>query len=291
MSIRTVLAAASGGTATSGAIELACRFARRFDAHLEGFHAKADPQDVFTYADGGFGRSMGAEFVKKFLSDTVVLASKTKAAFESAIARHSIALTSAPSGTLPPKNTASAVWREETGHGPTLVSRRARFFDLVVLGRSERVIDQPHTDAVEQTLIHSGRPVLLAPAYAPDEVGDAVAIAWNGSPESVRALAAAMPFLSLARSNVIITVGAKHQESAASAVEYLSWHGIAARHRHVPTVGGASPGWQLLAAALQEGADLVVLGGYGHMPWREFLFGGVTRDAVGASMLPLLLSH
>jgi len=46
MTIRTILAAASGGTATNGAIELACRFARRFDAHIEGFHAKADPRTL-----------------------------------------------------------------------------------------------------------------------------------------------------------------------------------------------------------------------------------------------------
>lgn len=291
MSIRTILAAASGGTATNGAIELACRFARRFDAHLEGFHAKVDPQDLYTYADGGFGLSMGAEFVKKFLSDTVVLASKTKTAFESAIARHGIEVTTAPSGALPPKNMASATWREETGYGPALVSRRARFFDLVVLGRSERVIDQPHTDAIEQTLIHSGRPVLLAPAYAPDEAGDAIAVGWNGSPEAVRALVAAMPFLSVAHSNFIITVGDNHQKSAASAIEFLGWHGIAAKHCHLPNAHRGGPGQQLLAAALQEGADLLVMGGYGHTPWREYLFGGATRDVVGASMLPFLLSH
>ncbi len=291
MSIKTILVAVSGGTATNGAIELACRFARRFDAHLEGFHAKADPQDLYTYADGGFGLSMGAEFVKKFLSDTAVLASKTKMAFESAIARHSIELTSASSRALPPKNMASAAWREETGYGPALVTRHARFFDLVVLGRSERVIDQPHTDAVEQTLIHSGRPVLLAPVNAPDEVGDAIAVGWNGSPEAVRALVAAMPFFSVAHSNVIITVGDRHQESAASAIEYLGWHGIAAKHRQVSTIGGVRPGQQLLGAAREHGADLLVMGGYGHMPWGEYWFGGATRDVVGVSLLPLLLSH
>lgn len=291
MSIKTILVAASGGTATSGAIELACRFARRFDAHLEGFHARADPQDLYTYADGGFGLSMGAAFVKNFLSDSAVLAGKTKVAFEAAIARHSIELTSAPANALPPKNMTSAAWREETGYGPTAVARRARFFDLVVLGRSERVNDQPHTDAVEQTLIHSGRPILLAPAYAPDEAGDAVAVGWNGSPEAVRALVAAMPFLSVARSNVIITVGDQHRESAVSAIEFLGWHGIAANHRHLPNVPRGGSGQQLLAAALQEGADLLVMGGYSHMPWREYLFGGATRDVVGVSLLPFLLSH
>ena len=33
------------------------------------------------------------------------------------------------------------------------------------------------------------------------------------------------------------------------------------------------------------------MGGYGHKPWREALFGGVTRDIIGTSLLPLLLMH
>lgn len=291
MTIRTILAAASGGTATNGAIELACRFARRFDAHIEGFHAKADPRTLYTYDDGGFGLSMGAEFVKRFLSDATALADKTKAAFEAAIARHSIELTAAPSNAIPPKVMASASWREETGYGPSLVARRARFFDLAVLGRSERVIDEPHTDAIEQAIIHSGRPVLLAPAKAPDEVGDAIAIGWTGSPESVRALVAAMPFLAVARSNLIVTIGDEGRESADSAIEYLGWHGIAAKHRHVASASALGAGPQLLAAATDASADLLVLGAYGHTPWREYLFGGATQHVLDSSLLPLLLSH
>jgi nucleotide-binding universal stress UspA family protein len=291
MSIKTILAAASGGTASNGAMELACRFGRRFEAHIEGFHAKADPRDLFAYSSDAFGMSMSGEFIDKFIADTDALAAKTKVAFQSTVARHGLTLASAPSNALPSKTGASAEWREDTGYGPTLVSRRARFFDLVVLGRSERVIDQPHSDAVEQALIGSGRPVLLAPAKAPDTIGDVIAIGWNGSPEAVRALVAALPFLSVARSNFLVTVGEKHQESASAALEYLGWRGIVAKHRHVPTVTGAGPGPQLLSAARDQGADLLVMGGYSHAPWREYLFGGATHAVTGVSLLPLLLSH
>jgi len=50
-------------------------------------------------------------------------------------------------------------------------------------------------------------------------------------------------------------------------------------------------GEQLLAGAREDGADLLVMGGYGHTPWRELLFGGATRAVVGTSLLPVLLSH
>jgi nucleotide-binding universal stress UspA family protein len=291
MTIRTILAAASGGSASDGAIDLACRFARRFGAHLEGFHARPDPRDLFTYSSDGFGMSMSGEFVDRFVKDAEEIVGKTKASFEAIAKRHQIPVGSASSEQLPGKIPATATWHDETGYGPTLVARRARFFDLTVLGRSERVVDQPHTDVVEQTLVQSGRPVLLAPAKAPDAVGDNIAVGWNGSAEATRAMAASLPFLGAAQAVTIVTIGEKHQESAAALIAYLGWHDVKAKHRHVPAVSGVGPGEQLLSAARDESADLLVMGGYGHMPWREFLFGGATREVVGVSLLPLLLSH
>jgi nucleotide-binding universal stress UspA family protein len=291
MTIKTILAAASGGSASDATIELACRFARRFGAHLEAFHAKPDPRDLFTYSTDAFGSSMSGDFVDRFVKDSDSIAAKTKAAFEATIARHQIAISTKPSLGLPEKIAASATWREEVGYAATLVARRARFFDLVVLVRSERVVDQPHTDVVEQTLINSGRPVLVAPAQALADIGEGIAVGWNGSAAATRALAASLPFLATARAISIITIGDRHQDSAAALVEYLGWYGIAAKHRHMAAVDGAGAGQQLLSAAHEENANLLVMGGYGHVPWREFLFGGATREVVGTSLMPVLLTH
>lgn len=291
MTFKTILAAASGGSASDGTIELACRFARRFGAHLEAFHAKPDPRDLFAYSTDSFGNSMSGDFVDRFVQDSDAIAAKTKASFMATAAKHQIEISAAPSAGLPETISASATWREEVGYAATLVSRRARFFDLVVLGRSERVVDQPHTDVVEQTLINSGRPVLVSPAQPPADIGQNIAIGWNGSAVATRALAASLPFLADARSVSVITIGDRHQGSAAALIEYLGWHGIAAKHRHMATVDGAGVGQQLLSAAHDENANLLVMGGYGQVPWREFLFGGATRDVVGASLLPVLLTH
>jgi len=182
MTFKTIMAAASGGSASDGTIELACRFARRFGAHLEAFHAKPDPRDLFAYSTDAFGNSMSGDFVDRFVKDSDSIAAKTKAAFEATAAKHQIGISAAPSLGLPEKIAASACWREEVGYAATVVSRRARFFDLVVLGRSERVVDQPHTDVVEQTLINSGRPVLVAPAQPNADIGDNVAIGYWRKP-------------------------------------------------------------------------------------------------------------
>ena len=58
-----------------------------------------------------------------------------------------------------------------------------------------------------------------------------------------------------------------------------------------PLSSSESTGILLLNAAHEAGADMLVMGGYGHQPWREALFGGVTRDVIGTSLVPLLLMH
>jgi nucleotide-binding universal stress UspA family protein len=285
MSIKTILAAASGGSASDGCVELACRLARRFDAEIEAYHVRTDPLQVLIAAGAGYGMPLAGEFIDQLNADAAALASKTRTAFEAAAARHQI-----PAADLAAKR-AGWAWREEAGYAPDLVARRARFFDLVVLGRSERVADQAHSDAVEQTLMHSGRPVLLAPAEVPAVFAETIAIGWNGSPQAVRVIAATLPLLAAAKSLTIIGIGESHDESATSLIDYLGWHGIAAKHHGVPPVTGVGAGEQLLSTARDDGADLLIMGGYGHRPWREFLFGGATREIVGVSLLPILLAH
>ena len=299
MPIKTILAAASGGTASDGALEAACRLARRFEAHLEGLHIRADATQLIMAAGDGFGMPIAGEFIDKFNRDVAAAASKTKAAFEAALQRHGIAQAAQPPKLgdpgKPPKSGASATWREETGYAPGLLSRRARFFDLVVLGRSDRVVDEPHSDAVEQTLLRSGRPVFLAPAKPPASFGESVALGWNGSAESVRALAASLPLLATSRTVTIISIGDVKDRGvdsgASGVVEYLAWQGVSARLRQAAPMTGVGPGQQLLSAAREENADLLVMGGYGRGPWREMFFGGATRELVSASLLPLLLVH
>lgn len=284
MNFKSILVCASGGSASDGATELGCRLARQFQAHLESFHVRADPREVLLAAAGS-GMPIDGEWIDRMNGETEALAGKTRAAFAEVAKRHGIAFGEGMS------DAASATWRQEIGNASRLVSRRARFFDLVVLGRSDRVVEEPHTDTIEETLLQSGRPVLLAPAKVPAALGETIAIGWNGSPAAVRVLSASLPLLVKAKSVFIITVGDKHEASAIDMEKYLGWHGVASKHRHVGVVSGVGPGEALLAASRDEGADLLAMGGFGHAPWRELLFGGATREIVGTSLLPLLLSH
>lgn len=172
-----------------------------------------------------------------------------------------------------------------------LVAQRARLFDLVVLGRSDRVVDKPYTTVLEEVLLNGARPLLLAPQTMPASLGEYVAIAWNGSAEAARAIAGAMPFLLRARVVDVLTVADPKNVSGDGLVEALRWHGISAKARLVAPVPGVGAGKQALAAARDVGADLLVMGGYGKAPWRETLLGGATREVIGTSLLPILIAH
>ncbi len=286
MALKTILVAASGGTASEGAIEIACRAAARTGAHLEALHVKLDPQQVAGMMMGdGFGMPISGKWFDRLIADADVLAEKTKTAFEGIAKRHHLQIATGL------RDKAIAAWRVESGYAPLVVARHARFFDLVVLGRSERVVKEPHSDTIEETLTRSGRPVLLAPEKPAGKLGETIAVGWNGSPESVHALTSSLPLLEQAGNIVVITIGEPADEDALPLLDYLAAHAIAATHRKVPPVKGLAPGEQLLAEARHNGADLLVMGGYGHGPWRETLFGGATRHIVGTSILPILLMH
>jgi nucleotide-binding universal stress UspA family protein len=50
-------------------------------------------------------------------------------------------------------------------------------------------------------------------------------------------------------------------------------------------------GKALLSRASDLGADLVVMGGYGHSRMAEMLLGGVTRRLLAQMTMPVLISH
>jgi nucleotide-binding universal stress UspA family protein len=292
MTIRTILVPLSGGSSKEGAIETACRLALRFRAHLEGLHVRADASDALPLLGQDISTPVAAELIELAQREGEESSVKARAAFDAAIARHRIPLRDKPPTAGPAAASASASWREEVGQPAAIVPRRARLNDFVVLGQSGRVTDKAHSDTLDETVVHGGRPVLLAPAKALGPIGEVVAIAWNASPEAARAVAGALPFLAVARAVHILSAGQEDESlSDAELAGYLAWHGIAVVAHRVQPVKGVRTGEALLAAARDQGADLLVMGGYSHAPWREMIFGGATAEIVGVSRLPVLLSH
>src|SRR5579862_5415465 len=94
MTVKTILAGASGGTANDGTIELACRLAHRFGAHLEGFHVRTDAREIMMAAAGGdfMAAPVTAEWIDQITEDAAEIAAKAKKSFAAAALRHGMTL-------------------------------------------------------------------------------------------------------------------------------------------------------------------------------------------------------
>ncbi|MEJ6011260.1 universal stress protein [Novosphingobium aquae] len=120
---------------------------------------------------------------------------------------------------------------------------------------------------------------------------DRVCIAWDGSAEAANALRAAVPLLTGAAEVTVITVeDVPSAWPATDALAYLSRHGISAEQVVLPRLGSVED--TLLREITLRGAELLVMGAFGHSRVREYLFGGVTRSMLEMRHGPaLLLAH
>ena len=115
-------------------------------------------------------------------------------------------------------------------------------------------------------------------------------IAWDGSAEAANALRGAVPLLAGAEVTVITVENAPAQWPATDAVAYLSRHGVTAEQAVLARLGSVEE--TLLREVTLRGAQLLVMGAFGHSRVREFLFGGVTRSMLEMKHGPaLLLAH
>lgn len=159
-----------------------------------------------------------------------------------------------------------------------------RFADLIVVGRE--------SDFAGDLALATRAPVLVLGAGKPlaHPLGS-VCIAWDGGDEAAAALRHAVPLIQDAGAVHVLTVVKDEGEfPATDALRYLSRHGIKAELVELPRKGTIEE--TLLDAASERGADLLVMGAYGHSRMRELLFGGVTRFFLSEPDAPaLLLAH
>jgi nucleotide-binding universal stress UspA family protein len=162
------------------------------------------------------------------------------------------------------------------------------------------VLPRPDADAppelrsvLEATLLGAGRPLLIMPPGKQVAAGQTIAIAWNGSTEAARAVAGALPFLDGARRVHVLTAETWRTQSdvALDLIAYLGWRGIACQTCAVSGGESESVGAALLRTATELGAELMVMGGYGRPRLSQLVLGGVTRHALSAAELPLLVGH
>ena len=288
MTLRTILVPVRGDGLGEGVLNHALALGRRFDAHLDIVHCRPNPEDLLP-----FGVFVPAALKQEITTSAGNLANeeeeRIKELFEDYCRRHQLAVVTARPW---PKDRMSVSWREETGKQAAIVGVFGRLADVVAVAQPDHSRNLG-LNTLEAALLESGRPVLLCPATPlAGSLGAHIAVAWNGSTEAARAIAATLPILAAAEKVTVVSVttGAKETLSPEAIGDYLADHGITAEVR-AETARGSEVGQALLLAAKDAGADMLLMGAYGQSRRRELVMGGVTQHVIDESDLPVLLCH
>jgi nucleotide-binding universal stress UspA family protein len=184
-----------------------------------------------------------------------------------------------------------AIWRQCIGRQSEEIARYGRVSDMIVVPSPDTEQSEPGFEIAEAALFDTGRPVMVAPEKVPEVVGDSVAVAWNGSREAASAIAGALPYIVEAAQVTLVTEPQTNgADGAANLVAYLARHGVSTAIAEM-NGGNLAIGERLIATATVAGADLLVMGAYGHSRLRELVLGGATLSALKHPTLPLLMVH
>ncbi|MGN6579117.1 MAG: universal stress protein [Bordetella sp.] len=278
MDYRNILVHLDASKAMPQRIEAALQIAKRFDAHLTGlfnvYQPALEPLSMVTnppeyrYAS----EKLRAEYQEAEAS-----------MFRKALAREGI----------------EGDWRFSKLPPNLAMPRAARAADLVIAGQYDQ--DDPESfiadQFVENLILSCGRPVLLVPyAGSFPEIGGTVCVAWDGSREASRAVHDALPFLVRARKTIIFSINASGdidgpRIDGGQIAAALARHGVKVVIEEIDGVRDIPNGSMLLSRTADFGADLIVMGCYGHSRWRELFLGGVTRAILNSMIVPVLMSH
>ncbi len=282
MAYKTVLVHCNDKTRMRRLLGPALDVAARFGAHLVGLSIAPPIVVVPAGMPGSPDTIVLDEHCKAYRRDNPEM----KAAFEAAAHARGVETT----------------WREAETEGVTAADvalRYARVADLIVAGQTDTDWPgSPHLDIADRLVLESGRPVLIVPNTGPrPSVGTRIAVAWNGGREAARAAFDALPLLRHAGDVKLVSIGPQpdgEQPAGAALADLratLARHGVACDVIESVQPPHTNAGKALLALSAEQGADLLVMGCYGHSRLREFVFGGATKHVLGHMTLPVLMSH
>ncbi len=275
MPIKTILLHMANDDAHASRLAVAAALAKRFSAHIQALYI-ATPVSM---PAGATGRAASYGY----MAEATAIAHENAERIEREVRQALDGL--------------SFDWTIEEGDHVDLLAERASYADLVVVVQSAAVragerVSLHHIP--DRLPLETPTPVLVLPPKQPAAapIGRHVLVAWKNSPESARAVRAAMPFLEAADSVTVLSVEppGQHSNDAADLVDWLHRHGIAARPQSVIASGG-EVGDMILSCCGDQGADLLVMGAYGHSRLRELVLGGATRTVLEGLTLPVLLTH
>ena len=283
--IRKILVPVRGDGKGDNVLAHAAAMARRFNAHIKITHCRARPEDMMPY-----GVPIPAFLKKQLLEQAAGLADLEEQGLQQEVEvlaeKFNLTLSDEPTS-----GSATASWVEEPGRQVDIIKRHGRLADMIFVAKPD-VSRNLGTNTLKAALFHTGRPVVMCPPVqqAPLELGESIAIAWNGSVEASRAVALTLPLATNASRVIILSSGTDvHGASTADLVEYLGLRNIIAEEKRFEVQ--ESIGTDLLKHASGAGADLLVMGAYGNSHEAETVLGGNTQAVVDNAQMPVVFVH
>ena len=185
----------------------------------------------------------------------------------------------------------------DRGTVATLAARFARYADLTLIPPAGKDGDALQTWVLNGALFESGRPVLLLPegeVRFPNP--RRVMVGWDASVEASTAVNHAIEMMAGAEAVDVVLIDpvpsfeGHGPEPGADLGAYLARHGITITVHRLPREG-REVSEILRRTAVDLGADLIVMGGFGHSRLRQRIFGGTTTEIISDSPVPVLMAH
>ncbi|MGY4829058.1 universal stress protein [Sphaerotilaceae bacterium SBD11-9] len=281
MGYRSLLVLLDHDPLCSARTRVAIRLAKSFDARLSGFA----PTGLIDLPSAPAAAASMAEFAAEAQDTLLRDAESASRAFEKACAAAGF---SHGEAIVEEADTATALLHHALCHDLTILSQP----DPSLHGHAVR------RDLIEQVVLFSARPTLLLPYAGSFEAPlHNVMVAWDGSREAARAIADALPLLHQAHQVHLVAwqergLRAGHPVRPRRLDEvrqWLKWHGVEAQIHVEPA---AAPIAEAMLSRISDlGADLLVMGAWGHTRWSERVLGGATRGLLAAMTVPVLMSH
>jgi nucleotide-binding universal stress UspA family protein len=274
--VRDILAYADNFKAWTPSMEYAANLAAAFDARLTGVYICPSPMSGMPPYDA-------PQLLSALIEETREIETQ---AYESAPAFVAKARQ---------LGVRKANWQVAEGHVPDVLAHIGNWHDLIVLGRNE---EMPWGTApmLGSAVLGSHMPCLIVPPACTKPAFDCIVLAWNGSPEAIRAIHASRPLLARAKRIVVLRGQRRERFSEIGwkpefdISDYLARLDLRAEEQ-VFEAGDDEAGAALLDAAAKAHADVLVMGAYGRTRFSEWIFGGATRHVLAQATLPVLMRH
>jgi nucleotide-binding universal stress UspA family protein len=279
--LREIVVFIDGHTEAAGILEFAGALAEEHRARLITIFMQ--PAPTITPAET-FARGTGMlRVIEVHRAELEKIESDYQALFENVVRRH---------GLRP-----ESEWRS-LPHFSSEVGAHAYYADVVVIAQPQPAGQTDRSPGLAASLIlTSGRPIIMFPSLSTVSRIRRILVGWNARRESIRAVADAMPALMKAEAVEVLvidherTAGHGH-EPGADVARHLARRGVKVETRHLSSAKEKEEvGHLLLLQAATFGADLLVMGAYGHSQLREWMFGSVTRTVLREAGLPVLMSR